>query len=345
MSIKIENSAVSWAVAAVEQITSIRHKPVGLRETAGSFVTFLALPGEKRPAYCLKVRKAVRSTPSLRRKASELPPALEYKMMSRVHKYYSRFPEFSDSTPRPVQLSVEHNAILSEYAGGGSLREKLPWWGNAVTSARNIRNLRRVSEKCGAWLRLLHKMKPPDWLPAHYVDCEILKNKTLEAAASLPECLRREIPIGDLLDEIRGLNLGGKRLVVSHGDFQSGNILVSGLGITIVDLATARVCPIEDDLSFFIALLFTQKERIVYGSLPGTAAFPRELSDAFLSGYGFPPGDGWHQLGPMLKFHVVERLAEMCARIERFPAVFRPFLVRRVVDWVRSKPPLLFGWK
>jgi hypothetical protein len=188
-------------------------------------------------------------------------------------------------------------------------------------------------------------MKPPDWLPAPHVDPGILESKTLEAAASLPECLRREIPLDDLLDEIRGLKLEKKRLVVSHGDFQPGNILVSGLGMTIVDLATARVCPIEDDLSFFIVLLFTHKERIVYGSVPGTAALPRELANAFLVGYGFPPGDGWHQLDPMLRFHVIERLAEMCARIQRFPAVFRPFLVRRLVDWVRSKPPLLFGWK
>ena len=343
----ISEPSISSAIAAVEEATPvpIDPGPVAVRETVRSWLVFFARLGDKQPAYCLKVRKPAGCIPMIHRRSEELCTAAEYEMNVRVHRHFSQVPAFSNSVVSPVAVLPDHDAILTEYAAGRPLKEKLPWRANILTSRWNLSSLMRISRMCGAWLRWLHDMSPPDALPVYCIDTEEFERRALGAIANLPETLSRYLPVEMILECIQEVRAHPSQSAVCHGDFHPGNILVSGSRITVTDVGTAGVRIPEDDLAFFVALMFSQPGRLVFGPLAGKPQFVRRLCDAFLAAYGFPTADGWQRLRPMMAMHVVERLARVSVTIEGLPRRAQPLLWHRLASWVTSELPLLLNTK
>ena len=343
MSLQSTDAAFSTALSAALALPPMSHncRPAMFRETSGSWLVCLARNGEARPAYWLKVRKPVRSIPPSRRKEEQLSAALEYRIALAISDHFSQFSEFRDSVPRPVKFLPDHQTILMEYGGSRLLKDMLIWRGNVLGSLRSRRELLRVAELCGAWISLLHIMDHPDWLPVHRIDADELRSRTVTAAARLPEAVRRQVPLDTLLGWVSEMTTGSQHLAVSHGDYQPGNILVAGSQIGVIDMATAGIRPVEDDLGTFITFLFTQKQRVVFSSIAGSRGLTRQLRDAFLNGCGFRSREDLDRLRPFMAWHIVQRLADMSTRIDRWPRLVRPLLRRRLADWVRSELPLV----
>ena len=183
-------------------------------------------------------------------------------------------------------------------------------------------------------------MPPPEWLPAHPLDLsEVQRRMSLATAALRPE-VATHLPLTRLTAWVAELETREYRMAVSHGDFQPGNVLTSGPRISVIDLGTAGVRPPEDDLAFFITFAFTHKERVAFGNAAGTRSFLRNVCNSFLEGYGIEAFGGRRALRPYVAWLIVQRLADMSARIERWPRVPRLILRRRLVAWVRSELPL-----
>lgn len=302
-------------------------------------MTFARRDGNK-PEYWLKARKAVRTIPPSRRKIEQLSAELEYRVSVAVREYFSEFPEFADSIPRPVLFLDDIDGILSEYRDGRHLKDALFAKGNLINSRLSSHSLGGLAAASGRWLRLLHDMPPPEWLPMHPLDLNEVQRRTTLAARALRPELARHVPLNELRAWVSELGTAESRMAVSHGDFQPGNVLVNGAGITVIDLGTAGVRPPEDDLAFFITFAFTHKERVAFGNLAGTREFVRGFCNSFLEGYGIEASAGRAALRPYIAWLIVQRLADMTARIERWPRVPRLVLRKRLVGWVRSELPL-----
>jgi hypothetical protein len=315
-------------------------RPLASRSTSGSWLVSFARRDQDRPLYWLKVPKAVRTIPPSRRKIEQLSPDLEYRTAVAFREYFADFPEFSNSIPQPVQFLPDCDGIVMEYRTGRHLKDELFVRGNVLSSTRTPKSLSDISAACGRWLRLLHEMKPPEWLPEHVLDSTELARRTVQAASLLRPELARHVPLDTLLRWIDRADISGRRSAVSHGDFQPGNVLVSGSQLSVIDLATAGVRPPEDDIGFFITFTFTHKERIAFGNAAGTRGFVKGFCDSFLRGYGFDSPAGKRSLRPYIAWLIVQRLADVSARIDRWPGVGRFVLRKRLVTWVRSELPL-----
>jgi len=183
-------------------------------------------------------------------------------------------------------------------------------------------------------------MPPPEWLPVHPLDLLEVRRRMGLAVEALPPEVAAHVPLAMLEAWVAELETGEHRMAVSHGDFQPGNILTSQSGISVIDMGTAGVRPPEDDLGFFITFVFTHKERVAFGNAAGTRSFLRAVCDSFLEGYGIEAFGGRRALRPYIAWLIVQRLADMSARIERWPRVPRFILRRRLVGWARSELPL-----
>lgn len=332
----------AWAAIAETLPVGLDYRDVAVREAPYSWLIFLAPRGERKPSYCLKIRKPGHLVSAGPKQSEQLPAAGEYKALVAVRDHFQDSPQFSDSAGRNLQFFEKQDAILMDYLGEGVLKEKLPRLGNLVASTLGSSRLRSICEQCGAWLAHFHSMKAPDWLPVRPSD---LEGRLSQALSALPDSLLRRLPVDRLREEAGTGERSEARLAVSHGDFQPGNVLVPDGRVRMMDFGTAAVRPIEEDLAFFIVMLFAQKERVLYGSMAGTAGLMHRLCDAFLSGYGLDMPAGSPALRPMIAVRLAERLAQMCASIERSLAVLRPVLTFRVMTWANREIPLLLGWK
>ncbi|MDK1046224.1 MAG: aminoglycoside phosphotransferase family protein, partial [Anaerolineales bacterium] len=241
----------SSVTAASAELASSGNPLVALRvkETSGSRVVFLAPGGTKSPAYVLKLRKLRRLVPATARKREQLSAAAEYDAIGGVARYFSGIPEFAGSVPRPIKLLKDHDAFVTEFIEGRSLKDILPIATGLLSTASSRSALRSVCYKCGIWLGLQHLMPIPDSLPSRAFDLERLRQKSDTAVALLPESTRRTTAIRDLRvaadDYARPLTDD----VTCHGDFQPGNIFVRDGEPFVIDFGTMGVGPAEDDLA------------------------------------------------------------------------------------------------
>jgi aminoglycoside phosphotransferase (APT) family kinase protein len=155
-------------------------------------------------------------------------------------------------------------------------------------------------------------------------------------AADLSHDLKRHLPLTQLL-RWSGQVPADERLVMSHGDFQPGNLLVSASGFTVIDFATAGVRPAGADLAWFVTFVLSQRERVVLGNAAGTRRFVMKFCREFLSGYDFDFSRASQIVRPYLGLVVVGRLADLQKRIDHWPPPARPLLRNRLVGWADSE--------
>jgi thiamine kinase-like enzyme len=179
-------------------------------------------------------------------------------------------------------------------------------------------------------------MAPPGWLPVQSNEPGDLRPRTEEAIAKLSHDLQRHLPLTQLL-RWSGQAPVGERLVMSHGDFQPGNLLVSGSRFTVMDYATAGARPAGEDLAWFVTFVLSQRERVVLGNSAGPRRFVARMCREFLAGYDSDFRRMSQTVRPYLALVVVRRLADLLQRIDRSPPVARPLLRKRLVGWADSE--------
>ncbi len=329
-----ERAAITMAEEFLRQHGD--HTVVGLKRTRWSWIAFFAGPDE-RPAYCLKVR----SDRDMIDEGREVTTELEYEALSWLHDYFSGVASFERSLPRPVAHFAEHYGILTEYVSGQPLSDYLLWRGNVVGSPWSTRYLHSLFRTCGAWLRALHAADQPDWMPVRSPSMEALRARADEAAAVLPEAVRRSIPLERLLDSIPSSSAYEPRLVVSHNDYHPANVLFCNGEIRALDLVTVGLAPPEVDLASFLVRASSQKQRILAGRLAGTSALSGSLAAAFLNAYGHDGDDAESRLRPFLVVHFLERLASASRRSEQLAAPLRLPLQARLTRWAKRFSTLL----
>ncbi len=336
MSVRTNAFVASSVSAASAELASSGNPLVALRvkETSGSRVVFLAPSGTKSPAYVLKLRKARRLIPATARKREQLSAVAEYNAIGRVARYFAGIPQFARSVPRPIRLLRDHDAFVTEFIEGRSLKDILPLATGLLSTASRRSALRSVCYKCGIWLGLQHLMPLADSLPSRAFDLKRLRQKSDAALAHLPESTRRTTAIRDLRtaadDYVRPLTGD----VTCHGDFQPGNIFVRSGEPFVIDFGTMGVGPAEDDLAFFLVLMATQKFRVVLGNAAGDPRFTVDLCDAFFDGYGSKRVAQLPALKPLVAVYMLERLAAMFDTTSRLPQLARPIVRARLDRWV-----------
>jgi tRNA A-37 threonylcarbamoyl transferase component Bud32 len=137
----------------------------------------------------------------------------------------------------------------------------------------------------GRWLARLHGVRGVD-VPVLAGDFE--RHKLTEYATALAEVLpaaaaRLRALTARTLDVLGGAS---PRLVVTHGDFQPGNIHLGEDRVVVIDFDRAACAPAARDLGHFIGQTLTMGASR-HGSLDAAAAWV----DAFLGGYTTAGGD------------------------------------------------------
>jgi aminoglycoside phosphotransferase (APT) family kinase protein len=266
----------------------------------------------------------------------EVTTDLEYRALSWLHDYFSGVDSFERSLPRPLAYLAGCHGILTEYVSGQPLSHRLLWRGNALGSLWSTRNLHSLFRTCGRWLRALHAADHPGWMPVRTPSMEALQARAHEAAAILPDAVRRRIPLERLLARIPS-SLGYQpRLVVSHNDYHPANVLFYGAEIRVLDLVTVGLAPAEDDLASFLVRTLSQKQRMLAGELAGPSALWRSLAGAFLTAYGRDTENASSRLAPFLTVQFLERLASASSTAERLAMPLRLLSLSRLSRWARE---------
>ena len=346
MSVQTNDFVASSVSAASAELASSGDPLVAVRvkETSGSEVVYLASKGTESPAYVLKLRKPLRLIPATARKREQLSAVAEYDAIGKVARYFAGIPQFARSVPRPIRLLREHDAFVTEFIEGRSLKDILPLATGLFSTASSRSALRSVCYKCGVWLGLQHQMPIPESLPSRAFDLERLRQKSDTAVALLPESTRQSTAIRDLSATADEYARPIPDDVTCHGDFQPGNIFVRDGEPFVIDFGTMGVGPAEDDLAFFLVLMATQKFRIVLGNTAGNPRFTVDLCDAFFDGYGSKRAAQLPALKPLVAVYMLERLAAMFDTTSRLPRLARPIVRARLNRWVeRDLTAFLMG--
>jgi tRNA A-37 threonylcarbamoyl transferase component Bud32 len=140
--------------------------------------------------------------------------------------------------------------------------------------------------RVGAWLARLHSLSGVD-VPVLPDDFEHRK------LAEYTDALTAELPAAaDRLTALTARTLDGlsgdsARRVVTHGDFQPGNVHLDGARVVVIDFDRAASAPAARDVGHFIGQTLTMG-----ASRHGHLAAAASWVDAFLRGYTAAGGDG-----------------------------------------------------
>ena len=304
---------------------------LGARRTRWSWIAYIGRR-DGRPLYCLKVRLSGDEI----HEGRESTTALEHQTLSWLHDYFSGVDSFERSLPRPLAHLAECHGILTEYVSGQPLSHRLLRRGNVLGSLWSTRHLHSLFHTCGLWLRALHAADHPDWMPVRTPGMEALQARAHEAAAVLPDAVRRNIPLERLLGSIPSSSEYQPHLVVSHNDYHPANVLFCDAEIRVLDLVTVGLAPAEDDLASFLVRTASQKQRILAGELAGPSALWRSLAGAFLTAYGRDTENAASRLAPFLAVQFLERLASASGATERLATPLRLLMVARLSRWARD---------
>ena len=138
---------------------------------------------------------------------------------------------------------------------------------------------RPAVERVGAWLARLHAV---DGVEVPVLADDFERRKLTEYAAALAALLPAEAGRLAALTErtLAGLSRGTARPVVTHGDFQPGNIHLDPQRVMVIDFDRAAYAPAARDVGHFIGQTLTMGASW-HGHLGAAAGWV----DAFLHGY------------------------------------------------------------
>lgn len=258
--------------------------------------------------------------------------------MGEIREYFAGKHDFAGTVLEPLLLLEGSNAILTEYHHGRLLKDALLRAGSPFQIVRGALSAGVPTARIGSWLRLLHEMPRPEWLfKVAGGSQRDLRARTEEAVSTLSDDLKRRIPMKRLL-EWSGQATADGAPVMSHGDFQPGNLIVLNDGRFIVmDYATAGVRPASEDIAWFLVFVMSQRERVVLGSPAGSRGFVAKVCKEFLAGYDTDMPRASRALRPFLASLMVTRLADLQHRIDRTPPPVRFILKKRLVGWADSE--------
>lgn len=320
----------SHALALAEEALGGRGEYVvlGSRRTRWSWIAYLGRRHEQ-PLYCLKVRLSG----GMIHEGRECTTALEYQTLSWLYGSFSGVAPFERSLPRPIAHLPDCHGVLTEYVSGRPLASSLFWGANLVASRWSRARLRSLFYASGAWLRVLHVLDQPDWMPVRTAGVGALQRRAEKAAAALPQAVRRRIPLERLLARIPFSLDGEPHLVVSHNDYQPSNLLFDDGQIRVLDLTTVGLAPAEDDLASFLVRALSPKQRMLAGGLAGPSALWEELAGVFLAAHGYDASEAAGRLRPYLTVQFLERLASASSTTERLATPLRLLSQARLSRW------------
>jgi tRNA A-37 threonylcarbamoyl transferase component Bud32 len=198
-----------------------------------------------------------------------------WRLLDRLRRAGLDHPELH--VPKPYGFDPARLVLAQEEAPTTTLRTLLDGDLAPIPPA-----VRRV----GAWLARLHSLTGVD-VPVLPDDFERrkLSEYTDALAAELPAAAGRLAALTALT--LDGLSRGSARRVVTHGDFQPGNIHLDGNRVVVIDFDRAASAPAARDIGHFIAQTLTMGASR-HGQLGAAASWV----DAFLHGYAAAGGDG-----------------------------------------------------
>jgi aminoglycoside phosphotransferase (APT) family kinase protein len=183
--------------------------------------------------------------------------------------------------PQPLYLSQGADWLLMTRCSGHSLLR-------SVRQCRRVWNKKLAAEACsllhsaGTWLREFQDRSLRKGAPEQALDCAT--RRIAEVLLKLGGPVLDPQEAASLTERARALRAAaesGSAVVVRHGDFQPGNVLVSGTGQPVViDFeGVGEGHPLEDPAYFVVHLG-------LYLVYPGFAGRRRVLEQAFLAGCG-----------------------------------------------------------
>lgn len=236
----------------------------------------------------------------------------DFEVTSRVYSSMAKFAKYK--VPLPLGCFPEKLAIVTAEVCGETLLELLErragWW----PTAKTVREVGDTLSDTGAWLRAFHEIEPCGGRFSlddmrQYIDvrlCRLLATRPPALDSGGRERILR------CFDRTAALvEAGDLRVVLTHGDLATSNILVNEREVTVIDFAMVTPGSVFMD----VARLFTQLDFLT-AKPKFRPAVIHELQRRLLD--GFDPA--LHPDRPLFRLFLLQHLLCHMSNLARNPA-------------------------
>lgn len=196
--------------------------------------------------------------------------------------------------PELLLAIPEAGVVVTRHAPGERVQNAFQAIPRATWRSKDLPRLVDISYRCGAWLREFQELTE-GFCPAEGTSAEPPHTKDLQSMARQAVSRLTEAHASGSLrfsrDELNQITHNLERLsshtrdesafCAVHGDFFAGNLLASTDQITGIDFSSSTFGTPHFDLGYFVYQLQT-----LFRYKIGPKRVPREITGAFLNGYG-----------------------------------------------------------